>query len=39
MWVALGSGISALAAGNVEMKTKVERALDADAAKVKSDGE
>lgn len=39
MWVALASGVSALAAGNVEMKTPVERALDADAAKVKSDGE
>jgi hypothetical protein len=39
MWVALASGVSALAAGNVEVKTKVERALDADAAKVKSDGE
>ena len=32
MWVAL-------AAGNVEPKTKVERALDADAAKAKPDGE
>ena len=39
MWVALASGVSALAAGNVELKTPVERALDADAAKVKSDGE
>jgi len=39
MWVALASGVSALAAGNVEVKTKVERSLDADAAKVKSDGE
>ena len=39
MWVALASGISALAAGNVELKSPVERALDADAAKVKSDGE
>jgi len=39
MWVALAGGVSALAAGNVEAKTKVERALDADAAKVKSDGE
>ena len=35
MWVALASSISALAAGNVELKTKVERALDADAAKTK----
>ena len=39
MWVALASGVSALAAGNVEVKTKVERSLDADAAKAKSDGE
>ena len=37
MWVALASGASALAAGNVELKTKVERALDADAAKVSVD--
>lgn len=34
MWLALASGVSGLAAGNVELKTKVERALDADAAKV-----
>ena len=39
MWVTLASGVSALAAGNVEAKTKVERALDADAAKAKPDGE
>ena len=39
MWVALASGVSALAAGNVELKSPVERALDADAAKLKSDGE
>ena len=39
MWVALASTVSALAAGNVEVKTKVERSLDADAAKAKSDGE
>jgi len=38
MWVALASGVSALAAGNVEVKTKVERALDADAVKAKPDG-
>jgi hypothetical protein len=37
MWVALASGVSALAAGNVEVKTKVERALDADAAKTSVD--
>jgi len=37
MWIALASGISALAAGNVELKTPVERALDADAAKTSVD--
>jgi len=37
MWVALAGGVSALAAGNVEVKTKVERALDADAAKTSVD--
>ena len=37
MWVALASTVSALAAGNVQLKTPVERALDADAAKTKSD--
>lgn len=37
MWVALASGLSALAAGNVEVKSPVERALDSDAAKTKSD--
>lgn len=37
MWVALASGISALAAGNVELKTPVDRALDADAAKTSVD--
>ena len=39
MWVALASGVSALAAGNVEVKTKVERSLDADAAKATPDGQ
>ena len=37
MWVALAGGASALAAGNVELKTKVERALDADATKTSVD--
>jgi len=37
MWVALAGGVSALGAGNVEVKTKVERALDADAAKTSVD--
>ena len=42
MWVGLGSVVSGLLAGNVEVKTPVERALDSD-AKVKpsvdTDGE
>lgn len=33
MWVGLGSVVSGLLAGNVEVKSKVERALDADAKK------
>jgi hypothetical protein len=33
MWVALGSVVSGLLAGNVEVKTKVERSLDKDAKK------
>lgn len=37
MWVALASGISALAAGNVELKTAVELSLEADAAKTSVD--
>jgi hypothetical protein len=37
MWIALASGISALAAGNVELKTPVDRALDVDAAKTSVD--
>ena len=39
MWIGLGSVVSGLLAGNVERKTAVERALDADAAKaVRDDG-
>ena len=34
MWIALGGDVSGIFAGNVEVKTKVERALDADAAKI-----
>ena len=34
MWLALGGVVSGLFAGNVEVKSAVERALDADAAKV-----
>jgi len=37
MWIGLGSVISGLLAGNVERKTAVERALDADAAKTSVD--
>ena len=39
MWIGLGSVVSGLLAGNVERKTAVDRALDADAAKAgRSDG-
>jgi hypothetical protein len=34
LWLALGGVVSGLFAGNVEVKSAVERALDADAAKV-----
>lgn len=34
MWLALGGVVSGIFAGNVEVKSAVERALDADAAKV-----
>ena len=37
MWVSLASGISALAAGNVELKDKTERVLEAEAAKAGQD--
>jgi predicted lipid-binding transport protein (Tim44 family) len=41
MWIALGGVVSGLLAGNVELKTPVELALDRDAAKtsVDTDGE
>ena len=38
MWVALASGISALAAGNVELKTPTERVLEAEAKKAGNNG-
>ena len=39
MWIGLGSVVSGLLAGNVERKTALDRALDADAAKAgRSDG-
>jgi predicted lipid-binding transport protein (Tim44 family) len=34
LWLALGGVVSGLFAGNVDVKSAVERALDADAAKV-----
>jgi hypothetical protein len=34
LWLALGGVVSGLFAGNVEVKSAVERALDADAAKI-----
>ena len=34
MWLALGGVVSGLFAGNVELKSAVDRALDADAAKI-----
>jgi LytS/YehU family sensor histidine kinase len=41
MWIALGGVVSGLLAGNVERKTKLDCALDRDAAKtsVDTDGE
>jgi len=38
MWIALASGVSALAAGNVELKTPTERVLEAEAKKAGNDG-
>ena len=39
MWIGLGSLVSGLLAGNVERKTALDRALDADAAKMgRADG-
>ena len=37
MWIALGGVVSGLLAGNVEPKTALDRALDADAAKTSVD--
>jgi len=37
MWIALGGVVSGLLAGNVERKTKLDRALDRDAAKTSVD--
>jgi hypothetical protein len=34
LWLALGGVVSGLFAGNVEVKSAVDRALDADAAKI-----
>jgi hypothetical protein len=38
LWLGLGGAVSALFAGNVEVKSDVERALDRDASATKSDG-
>ena len=37
MWIALASGVSALAAGNVEVKDRTERILEKEAAKAGRD--
>ena len=37
LWVALGGAVSALFAGNVELKTPVERVLEAEARKAGGD--
>lgn len=39
LWLGLGGAVSALCAGNVEVKSTVERALDRDAREAKHDGE
>lgn len=39
MWIALASGVSALAAGNVEVKDRTERVLENEAAKAGRDSE
>jgi hypothetical protein len=39
MWIGLGGALSGLLAGNVEPKSPVERALDADARRNGSGGE
>ena len=39
LWIALGGAVSGLLAGNVELKSSVERSLDADAAKTGQDAE
>ncbi len=37
LWIALGGAVSGLLAGNVELRTPVERTLDLDAAKTERD--
>lgn len=37
MWITLGGAVSALFAGNVELKTPVERVLEAEARKAGGD--
>ena len=39
LWVGLGGALAGLFAGNVEVKTPAERAIDAEIAKAGRDGE
>jgi hypothetical protein len=39
LWLGLGGAVSALCAGNVEVKSSMERALDRDARETKHDAE
>ena len=39
LWVGLGGALAGLFAGNVEVKTRAERAIDAEIAKAGRDGE
>ena len=39
LWVGLGGALAGLFAGNVEVKTPAERAIDAEIAKASRDGE
>ena len=38
LWIGLGGAVSALFAGNVELKSPAERAIDAEIAKAGEDG-
>ena len=39
LWIALGGAVSGLFAGNVEVKSRVERVLEDEARRVANDGE